>query len=195
MTVRSSSARRGVSRVEALLACGALVLLAGVVSPAIGGRSPAQQAAAIEDLTCSLRQAAYTHFLDTGKPAIEYSAHPAAASAYHQLSTSTGLPGWKGPYLQAPLASLQNPCGGEVFVYANLQGGAADPGGGFDLDGVGRDTVRLRGQFVAFTGVDASVARRVDQDLDRGRQTEDWRNSGCVEFDGNGTLMVFLYAW
>jgi hypothetical protein len=196
-TAGSSSRRlRGVTRIEALIAGGLLIALAGVVAPVAGMATPQQQTAAIVDLCRSLERATFRHYVDTRTTATEFSSHGGDVSGYHQLSHGRGNPRWNGPYLETPLGPESNPCGGEVFLYPDLHGGVAHVDGGFDPTARGTDTITSRGQFVAFTQVPESIAAVVDRELDRSGSGVAWSTTGRCEYDrASRTLSVLVLEY
>lgn len=174
---------RGVTRVESFVAGGLMLALAGVIAPVSGLPGKDEQVASIVALCKTLERASFRHFVDTGETATEFSGHDGEVAKYHRLSHSQGDPRWNGPYLDAPLSSDANPCGGEVWLYPDLRGGVASPGGGFDPKQSGRDSVTGAGQFVAFSGVPEDVASLVDRELDGTPGEYGWRSTGRCEYD------------
>lgn len=188
-----SNRRLGASRGELAIACGLLVALAGVVGPAGGKWTPQQKADQIVSATTSLERACFRHYADVRSTAIEFSGHDASVENYHELTHSLGHPRWTGPYIDEPLSSADNPCGGEVFLYGDLKGGVASPAGGFDPTRSGRDTVTDKGQFVAFTQVPEDVARLVEKSIDGNLDEFSWTTTGRCEYDARSqSLMVLL---
>lgn len=141
-----------------------------------------------------LRTAVERHYADTGRLAREYSGKDFEGPSYHELSMrQDDVKNWRGPYLPKPLTAKLNPFGGFVYLYENLSGGAAAPGG-FRPDGLGGHVAEGAGQFVAFSQVPEQIAKAVDELIDTGIPGE-WRQNGRVEYDASsngGTLMVLL---
>lgn len=194
-SVRLPWSRRtsGVTRIETLFAAGLMLALAGVVAPVAGSPSKDDQVDSIVELCAKLERATFRHFVDTRETATEFSGHDGEIAAYHQLSRSQGDPRWSGPYLDEPLSDASHPCGGSVWVYPDLRGGVASPAGGFDPGQSGRDSVKGKGQFVAFSDVPEDVASLVDRELDGAPGIHGWRSTGRCEYDRvTKTLSVLL---
>ena len=184
---------RGFGAAGAVLAIAGVVLLAGLVLPALGSTHLDSRAARVLDVVKRLADAARSYHADTGDLATEYSGRAYQRDRYHELSKRQPIEGWRGPYLPRPLSRRDNPFGGFVYLYENLEGAAARANG-FLLEGEGAAKTSGAGQFVAFSRVPRDLAMQVDAALDDG-VPGDWDRHGRVEFaeDNEGTLMVFLF--
>ncbi|MGH7151185.1 MAG: hypothetical protein ACREIU_10820, partial [Planctomycetota bacterium] len=140
----------------------------------------------------ALSKSAQTYFFDTNSLAREYSDDTVAAN--RRLSSdpsSFGVAGWKGPYLEAPLRNVDNPFGGTVRLLDSLD--AANSGGaGFDLLGSGSPNRTGAGNCVRFDGVPMSIARLVDESIDRGVAGA-WTQTGAVEYEAT-TQQLFVFV-
>lgn len=184
---------RGFTLVEFLIILSVAVLLLGVAVPVIGTQQDDAKAADIVKVCDSLKSGVSIHFKDTGQLATEYSGKSYKGSQYHELSLNQAETSWKGPYIDTPVSSHQNPFGGFIYLYENLDGGSAKPGGGFKLTGPHGPLTCGRGQFVGFSRIPEFVARLIDEAFDEG-VPGDWQTHGRVEWNrtNGGTLMVFL---
>ncbi len=184
---------RGTSRVEFLFAGVLFLALAGIVGPTLIASSKSEQAESIVTYCQQLERACFRHYVDVRSTATEFSMHDASLVPYHGLTASNGDPRWSGPYLDHAVSRADNPCGGDVFVYPNLRGGAAHPSGAFCGATSHGKTAVDHGQFVAFTNVPEDVAREVEIALDGESEGNSWRTTGRCEYDaGSMSLMVLL---
>lgn len=183
--------RRAVASGAGLAAAG-IVLLTGLVLPALGSAHLDPRAKRILDLVERVREAVARHHADTGRFATEYSGPAYRRDRFHELSRRQATPGWRGPYLERPLSSRDNPFGGFVYLYADLEGAAARANG-FHLEGENAPLVAGPGQFLALSRVPFAVAIQIDAALDAGVPGP-WQRCGRVEYSDalGGTLMVFL---
>ena len=174
-----------------LLAALLLGLTALAVIPTLKAPPESDRLAKAETLIAVLRAACERHRADTGAYAREYADHPAL---FRDLSASRPTPGWKGPYLPAPLHSWDAAIAARPFVLAEADRPPFSDG--FDLDGDG--TIETRGScnVLRFDYAEAHWSRSLDQRLDAGIPG-DWRTTGRGRFFGEvegkpGTYDVLL---
>ncbi|MEZ5965420.1 MAG: prepilin-type N-terminal cleavage/methylation domain-containing protein [Planctomycetota bacterium] len=184
----------GFTLMEVVVVVAILALLAGVVVPVFRSVQQDGQASKILAVVDTLKKATEKHFADSGRLAIEYSPSPAGAytgATHHRLSIVQTYANWRGPYLDHPLTRADNPFQNAVYVYQSLA--ISQTGGGFNLTGGPADTHTGTGQCVVFYGVPDTVAKRVDEALDK-NIPGDWQATGRAEYNGNGVLAVYLMS-
>ena len=185
-----SSPLRGFTLVELLIVIVIIGLLAAVIAPNVSSATDDAKAARIMATVDVLRSGVSTHYMHTGRGALEYGGPSWTQVNQHQLSMPQTTSGWKGPYIDHPLSHADNPFGGNVLVYTSFSSGRA--GGGFDLLGGGSNTVTGNGQHVEFHSVPEAIAQLVNDTLDADI-AGDWKTTGRVEWASSGSaLVVFL---
>ncbi|MEE9393667.1 MAG: hypothetical protein V3W41_14285 [Planctomycetota bacterium] len=170
------------------------VLVLAVAFPAAGKIRGDRRVAELIDTTRTLETACRQHYADTKTFALEFSPSRTgqySSPRYHQLSMSPGTSGWRGPYLEQPLSSEDNPFGGAVYLQNKL---GADPARGFKLRS-STPSAPLRdgpGQYIVFYGVPKEIALAVNERLDGDDQ--EWQEQGRVEWQpsGGGALIIKL---
>ena len=172
---------------EVLIVVIIIGILAALVIPQVSGAAEDAKVTKILQVVDTARTAVEAHYAHTGKTAREYS--DSNSETDHQLSIKQQRLNWKGPYLTHPLTTSDNPYGGTVRIYEDLEKGKVNPSG-FDLIGRGTVTSEKSGQYIAFTQIDEVVAKEVNDVLDRGLSGK-WQSTGRVEWSKN-TLMIFL---
>lgn len=182
----------GFTFLELVVVIAILAVLAGILTPIAKSAIDDSRATKMAGVASTLSKAAQRYYFDTGSLSREHSDDTVAAN--RRLSSDPsglGVKGWKGPYLEAPLASAENPFGGTVRLLDTLD--PASPGGpGFDLLGSGTPNRTGPGNCVRFDGVPMSIARLVDEELDRGVAGA-WTQTGSVEYDSS-TQQLFVFV-
>lgn len=177
----------GFTLIEVIVAIAVITLLAGTVVPMVSGVSRQGQVAKILSVADTLKKACARYYADTGQVALEYSGPSYTTANHSRLSMDQTTAGWRGPYIDHPLAYSDHPLGTTVHVYNSF---ASVPSSGFDLAGSGTDSVTGSGNFLYLSGIPEELAEMVDEALDRGL-TGDWKSTGQVEWD-NSRLYIFL---
>ena len=179
---------KGLTLVEIIVVIAVLTLLAGLIIPAITGVSQDAKATKILAVIDTLKKAVMEHYSHTGTLATEYSGYTDPKK--HELSIKQKTPGWRGPYIDHPLSTGDNPFGGYVYVYENFNWGGPAPKS-FNLLGKG-GKAKGKGQYVAFGNIPQDVAKMVDDALDKGIKGN-WTRTGRVEYEKKAKrLNVFL---
>lgn len=180
--------RRGAfTLLEILIVVIVIGILAALIIPQMSQAAGDAKVTRVIQLVDSVRTAVQAHHADTGRLAREFS--NSDATAEHHLSIRQTYLNWNGPYIDRPLTGGENPFGGIIRVYDRFDAGPAHPVG-FDLIGRGSDTATGAGQFILLTQINETVARQLDEILDRG-VNGDWRSTGRCEWS-NDNAMIFL---
>ncbi|HKB15089.1 MAG TPA: prepilin-type N-terminal cleavage/methylation domain-containing protein [Planctomycetota bacterium] len=186
------SAVGGFTFLELVVVIAILAVLAGILTPIAKSAIDDSRATKMEALASTLSKAAQRYFFDTGSLSREYSDDTAAAN--RRLSsdpTPFGVAGWKGPYLEAPLCSADSPFASTVRLLDSLDAAIAGAPG-FDLLGSGTPNRTGTGNCVRFDAVPMSIARLVDESIDRGVAGA-WTQTGAVEYEATSQQMfVFV---
>lgn len=175
----------------AVLAVSLLGLTALALIPTLSAPAESERIAEAEALIANLRTACEKHRADTGTFAREYADHPAI---FRDLSASRPTPGWKGPYLAAPLHAWDAAIAARPFVLAEAD--RVPNADGFDLDGDGTFETRGPCNVLRFDYAEEHWSRALDLRLDAGIPG-DWRTTGRGRFFGElagkpGTYDVLL---
>jgi prepilin-type N-terminal cleavage/methylation domain-containing protein len=184
------NSQHGFTLVEVLIVVAVLALLAGVVVPMFGTVSRDAKLSRILQTYEQLRDATQRHYSDTSFLAVEYSGSTGATN--HRLSMNPGTNGWKGPYIDHPLNTSDNPFGNPVYVFDGLTN-INSLGPGFDLDGDGTVEAVNAGQMVAFYGVPSADAAEINNKLDNGVAGA-WETTGRVKYVGGNLLILLMDA-
>jgi general secretion pathway protein G len=163
MRPHRTSSRRGFSLLEIVVAVAIMAILAGVVAYSSRGVIDRGKVGKVLTLNEGLKQACATYYVDVGTYAHEYSGYGATD---RQLSAAQAFAGWKGPYIEQPLTAAQNPYGGTIHLFDNVQSNGWLPG--FDVDGDGTDDVAGAANMLYLSGVPAEAQSALDDALDRG---------------------------
>ena len=160
---RTKERERGLTLLEMALVVIILIILTGIVVPLVSSMIEDARIARILKTYEETSQAIRRYFADTGK---------IPAGLGELWENKAAQEGWAGPYLDRPLGVEDNPYNGNVALFSNLQ---------FALEGdlALAETTSLA---LAFAGVPGSVAQKIDEILDEGIVTGNWRNSGRVMF-------------
>ncbi|MBI5432730.1 MAG: prepilin-type N-terminal cleavage/methylation domain-containing protein [Planctomycetes bacterium] len=176
---------RGFSLLEIVIAVALLATLAAVVAMRSGGAIDKGKVGAVLQSVDSLKTACVSYHADTGSFAWEYSGYSATD---RKLSGTQTAAGWAGPYLEAPLASGQNPWNGTIHVYATS---ATAGQAGFDVDGDGAVDVTSNSNMLYLSNVPATAAQSIDNALDKGAAGT-WSTSGRVTYTASGGVLRIL---
>jgi prepilin-type N-terminal cleavage/methylation domain-containing protein len=181
---------KGFSLIEIIVAVSILVVLAGIAIPVVASQVNKAKAGKILALVETLRSACERYKGDTGQYTREYTTSTSATN--HRLSIAqSSIPGWDGPYIDHPLTQSDNPFGGDVYIYEDLDGtGSGVRPNGFSLVGSGANTHTGQGNFLGLSNIPQDVAEMVNDALDRGTPGE-WQHRGRVEFSRN-QLAIYL---
>ena len=177
----------GFTLVEIVIVVAVLALLAGVVVPMFGTVSRDAKITRILQVFDELRNACQRHYSDTSRLCHEYQGYTDASN--HGLSMNWGAAGWKGPYIDHPLNSSDNPYGGFIHMYESLSG-VNGWGPGFDLDGDGNVETVNSGQMVCLQNVPEADAADIDKKLDSG-VAGTWSSTGRCKYV-SGILVLLL---
>lgn len=179
--------RTAFTLLEMLIVVIVISILAAIVIPQMSSASENAKVGKVLQIVDTVRTAVQAHYADTSTLCREFS--NSSDDAERQLSVPQKTQNWKGPYLTHPLTDGDNPYGGIVRLYDDFTAGPVHPVG-FDLVGRGSDTATGKGQYLMFTNISESVAKEIDETIDRG-VGGDWRATGRAEWQNN-TLMIFL---
>ena len=179
---------KGFSLIEVIVAVSILVILAGIAVPVISSQVEKAKVGKIVSLVETLRGACDRYKADMGTYPREIGT--SRKDTYHLLSLKPkNDTNWDGPYIDHPLADMDNPFGGDVYLYDNLTGSKVTPKG-FDLLGSGKKTHTGDGNFIGFTDIPQDIAEMVDEALDQGVKGN-WKTTGRVEYQNN-KLAIYL---
>jgi len=171
--------------IEILIVIVIIGVLAALVTPQLSGAADDAKVAKMLQVADAVRAAVQGHYNDTGQLPRENS--NSTNTNQHELSLTQTTTGWKGPYLDHPLTTADNPFGGRVQVYTSFSG---DAGGGFDMMGGGSDSVTGNGSYIVFWSVPEEVAQAANDIVDQGIGG-DWKQTGRIEWTNN-RLVIFL---
>lgn len=162
---------------EVALAFAVVAGLVGIVAGTLKSRATDERSPQVVQLVEGLRRACARYRIDTCGYATELTSH---AALPHELSADPGVAGWRGPYIETPLSSAQNPWGGRIDLYDEVRtNGWLD---GFDVDGDGGLDALGAANMLVLESVPAPGASAVDAALERGVPGE-WMKSGRVRYD------------
>ncbi len=183
---------RGFTLIELVVTIVIMILLVGIAVPAIGTLQDDAKIAKILATAEAAKTACERHYADTSLYAREQSG--SSNPSWHRLSKRQETKGWKGPYLDRPLDSTDNPLGGSTIIYSSFNGGIHKLyGNEFRLTGPSAPRRRGHGNFIAFDKVSQKVAEGVNAALDSGI-SGNWKRYGRVQWRSTrgGTLMIYL---
>ena len=157
--------RKGFTLIELMVVIAIIGILGVVITPVVGKAIQKANASKIIAVLGTLTLACDMFYMDTGAYAVENSL--ATGNVQHNLfvNAATPISGWDGPYIKGPLMLSSNPYRSDVIVWGTLAGGTAS-GTGFDLDSSGAAEATGNGNYVAFNGIPAAVAARIDTTID-----------------------------
>lgn len=190
--IDQTSNESGFTLIELVITLVIMTLLVGIAVPAIGTLQDDAKVAKILATSDALKKACERHYADTGMLCVEQSGSSAVNS--HMLAEVQTIKGWKGPYLDHPLTSGDNPFAGSVSIFNAFNVGNPRPyANGFKLTGPSAPKRKGAGQYVAFTKVPKLIAEAVNDALDDGIGGN-WRKTGRVQWKSanEGTLMIYL---
>lgn len=163
---------RGFSLLELVVVVAVLGLLAALVAPAAKNLILESKAQHIVDVADKLRAACHRYWIDTGLPAVESAiGSPSgiaiggfAAPTRNELFHSSGIRGWNGPYLEAPLTildlGLEATSGAFVYDTLNISGG-------FKLQGAAGPALSGVGNCLVLTEIELELGKAIDELLDK----------------------------
>ncbi len=183
------SLQQGFTFIELVVVIAVIALLAGVLIPNVTSVTKDAKSSKILQLYDALRTACERYYIDVGSVPLEYSGSSYNSATYHQLSLTQTTSGWKGPYIDHPLSTGDNPFNSTVYLYNSIGSYA---GSGFDLNGDGTDDATGTGNYLVMWGVDADTAQYVDSSLDKGNLGADWKTSGRVEYNASSKILSIL---
>lgn len=180
-----------------------LIVLAGILAPALQSFVIDAKANRILALCDLLKEACARFTADTNRSATELGLNPPFLDpTKHDLSLNSSVPGWKGPYIEKPLDYKDAPNDGSAFAMIWLEDRLICSLGtlpvGFDLKGNG---VRLEsvdpnipgGNCLSLSRISPEVALAVNDKWDSTLGSTDWQTTGRVMYDeGEQVLCIFL---
>ncbi len=185
---------QGFGLIDFMIILSVSTILLAVAVPSAGNIRDGIAVDRIVEMSDQMARACHRFQLDTGRGAIELSisadgesyAHP----RHHELAMPQPIPGWQGPYIEAPLRQVESPVDGPVYLVNDL--GTA-PASGFVLE-PGAPLLTGSGQALIFHGVPRRIAEKVDARIDGSDGQGGWNSSGRVEWipQGRGSLSIFL---
>ncbi len=183
------SLQQGFTFIELVVVIAVIALLAGVLIPNVTSVTKDAKSSKILQLYDSLRTACERYYIDVGSVPLEYTGSSYNSATYHKLSLTQTTTGWKGPYIDHPLSSGDNPFNTTIHLYSTIGSYA---GNGFDLNGDGTDDATGTGNYLVLWGVDEDTAQYVDSALDKGNLGSDWKTSGRVEYTSSSKVLAIL---
>ena len=184
-----STAQRGFTFIELVVVIAVIALLAGVLIPNVTSVTKDAKASKILQLYDSMRTACERYYIDMGSLPIEYSGSSYNSASYHLLSLTQSSSNWKGPYIDHPLSTGDNPFDSTVYLYNSIGSHASN---GFDLNGDGTDDATGTGNYLVLWGIPSDTAQFVDSALDKGNLGSDWKSSGRVEYVSSEKKLAIL---
>jgi prepilin-type N-terminal cleavage/methylation domain-containing protein len=180
--------KAGFSLLEIIVAIAILATLVGVVAMNAGGAVERGKSSKVLQLVDTFRTACASYHVDVGSYPYEYSGY---AAAYRKLSGTQTSAGWRGPYIEAPLTTNQNPYGGAIHLYNTVTANGWITG--FDCDGDGTEEVTSSACMLWLAGVSSAAAQAIDDALDAGISGT-WSSSGRVRYtSSNSQLYILVY--
>lgn len=178
----------GFSLLEIVIAVAVIAMIAGVVVMRSRSVLDKGRSTKVIQLVDMLKKSCITYHSDTGQLPWEYSGYDAAN---RKLSGTQTTAGWQGPYLEAPLASSQNPYGGSLHMYATP---AVNGNTGFDTDGDATNDVTANACTLWMSGVTQANAQAIDTAID-GTLAGTWSSAGKVKWDSTNSYLFILLYW
>jgi len=182
------NARSGFSLLEIVIAIAVIAMIAGVVVMRSRSVLDKGRSTKVIELVDMLKKACITYHSDTGQLPWEYSGYDAAN---RKLSGTQTISGWQGPYLEAPLASSQNPYGGSLHMYNTP---VVNGNTGFDTDGDGTNDVTSSACTLWMSGISQANAQAIDAAID-GSLAGTWSSAGKVRWDSTNSYLFVLLYW
>jgi general secretion pathway protein G len=181
--------QKGFTFIELVVVIAVIALLAGVLIPNVTSVTKDAKASKILQLYDSLRTACERYYIDMGSTPREYSGSSYNSATYHQLSLAQTNADWKGPYIDHPLSTGDNPFSTTVYLYNAIGSHSSN---GFDLNGDGTDDATGSGNYLVLWGIPSDTAQFVDTALDKGNLGSDWKTSGRVEYVSSEKKLAIL---
>jgi len=196
--------------IELLIVIAIATIIAGGLVPLFSTTKQDAKLAKFVSLVDTLRDACMRYYFDTGEYAREDGDSSASCpNADRNLSCNYGVADWDGPYLNRPLAEEDNP------FYSSMQLGlsfvatayaSALPSTppsiivdnvllGFDIDGNGSFEHTGYGNQVAVAIGSDTIARKINDAIDKGVDGNDWMSRGRVRYlAADDTVVIYLFS-
>lgn len=176
---------------EIVLVVTIIAIFAGALLPVIQGHYQTTTMTKFYELVETVKKACQLYYADTGLFAVEVIQRPGWEDRYYGLTRNDGRsPDWRGPYINRPITSKDNPCRQDwsIGVTGYNPPWSITPGN-FDLDGNGTEDTTGPLNTLSVDGCSETLAKTINDRFDAS-VLGDWQRTGRVRNNG---AVVWIY--